>query len=67
MQSVDNIFRIVLDNVRVRKDRDPIILPAFRCFDAIHAEATGKASYTAKDGFERLSKVVRDEVSCDGQ
>lgn len=63
MQRVDNVLRVVLNNVGVSEDWNPIILAALGCFDAVHGEATGETSHAAKDGFEGLGKVMRDEVS----
>lgn len=40
VQCVDNILRIVLDNVWVCQDGDPVILTSLWCFDSIHAETT---------------------------
>ena len=41
VQRVDNVLRVVLDDVRVRKDRYPVARSTLRRLDAIHAEAAG--------------------------
>ena len=53
----------MLDDVGVGEDGDPVVLPAFGRFDAVHAEAAGEAGDTAEDGFEGFGEVVGDEVS----
>lgn len=52
MQCVDHIFGVVLDNVGVGKNRDPVVLAALGGFDAVHAETTRKTCDTTKDRFE---------------
>lgn len=62
VQCIDNVLRVVFDDVRVGKDRDPVVLAALGGLDTVHAETTGETGNTAKDGFESLSQVVGDEV-----
>lgn len=62
VQRVNHVLRVVLDDVRVGKDRNPVVLPAFGSLDAVHAETSWKTGNTTKDGFERFGQVVRDEV-----
>ena len=41
VQGVDDVLGVVLDDVRVGEDGYPVVLPAFRRFDTVHAEAAG--------------------------
>ena len=40
VRDIDNILKIVLHNVTIREDRNPITSIALWCFDTIHTEAT---------------------------
>ena len=63
VQRVDHVLRVVLHHVRVGEDGHPVVLPAFRRFDPVHAEAAGQTGDAAEDGFEGFGQVVRYEVS----
>ena len=41
VKGIDNVLRVVLHNVGIREDRNPITSITLWCLDTIHAEATG--------------------------
>jgi hypothetical protein len=63
VQGVDYVLRVVFHNVGISEDGDPVVLAAFGGFDSIHGETTWETGNTTKDGFERFSLVVGNEVS----
>jgi hypothetical protein len=52
VQSIDHIFRVMLNDVRIGEDGYPIVLSTLGSLDAIHAEASWKTGNSAKDGLE---------------
>lgn len=62
VQRVDDVLGVVLDDVRVGEDGDPVVLAALGRLDAVHTEAAGQTGDTTEDGFERLALVVGNEV-----
>jgi hypothetical protein len=62
VQGIDDILRVVLDDVRVSNDGDPVAGVTLWRLDSVHREATGKTGNTSEDGLERLGLVMRDVV-----
>ena len=62
MQGIDDVLRVVLHDVRIREDRDPVSAIAFGRLDTVHAETTGQTSDTSEHGLECLVQVVRDVI-----
>lgn len=62
MQRVNNVFRIVFNDIRVGKNRDPVVLATLGGLDAVHAETTGQTSHTTEDGLKSLCQVMGDKV-----
>ena len=62
MKSVDDVLRVVLDDVRVREDGYPVSRLALGRLDAVHAEATGQTSNATKHRLERFRQMMRDVV-----
>ena len=58
VKGFNDVFGVMLDDVRVSQNGDPIVLVALGCLDAVHAETTGKTCDTSEDGFERLGQVM---------
>lgn len=59
VERLDHVLRVVLDNVRVRQDGYPVILPTLGRLDTVHAEAAGQAGDVAKDRLKRLGQMMR--------
>lgn len=55
-------LRVFPHNLGLDEDRNPVGVRVFAGLDAVHGEATGETCDTAKHRFERLDKMVRDEV-----
>lgn len=62
VQRVDNILRIVLDNVGIGNDGHPVTVGTLWRLDSVGTKASGQTSDTAKAGFKGLCLVVRDVV-----
>jgi hypothetical protein len=62
VQRVDDVLRVVLDDVGIGEDGDPVAIAALRSLDAVHWETTGKTGDTAEHRLESLSEMVRDVV-----
>lgn len=62
MERIDDVLRVVLDDVGVGEDGDPVAVASFRRLDAVHREASGEAGDSAEDRLERLGEMMRDVV-----
>lgn len=62
MQRVDDVLGVVLDDIGVGQDRNPVVLSSLGRLDAVHAETAGQAGDTTKDRLEGLGQVMGDEV-----
>ena len=62
MQGVDNVLRVMFDNIRIGQDRHPVTCLAFGRLDSVHGETTRKTGDTAKHGLECLSQVMGNVV-----
>ena len=62
MECVDDIFGIVLDDIGVGKDGDPVSTFSLGRLDSVDRETSRKTSDTTEYGLERLGQVVRDVV-----
>ena len=41
VERINDVLRVVFDDVRVGKNGDPVATLRFRCLDAVHAETSG--------------------------
>lgn len=62
VQRVDNVFRVVFNDIRVGKNWDPVVLATLGGLDAVHAETTGQTGHTTEDRLKSLSQVMRNKV-----
>lgn len=62
VEGIDDVLRIVFDNIGVGEDRDPVSRLALGRFDAVDRETAGQTRNTTKHGLERLGKMMGDIV-----
>lgn len=62
MQSIDDILRVMLYNIGVGEDGDPVALATFGGLDAIHGETSGETGDSTEYRLECLGKMMRHVV-----
>ena len=62
VKRVDNVLSVVLADVRVGQDGNPVAGFALGSLDTVNRETTGKTSHTSEHGFEGFGQVMRDIV-----
>lgn len=58
VKGVDDVFRIVFDDIGIGEDGNPVTFSSLRGFDSVHGETTWETGDSSENGFESLGEMM---------
>jgi len=62
VQGIDDVLRVVLDDIGVGEERNPVARLSLGSLDSVHREASRKTGDSSEDGLEGFGLMMGDVV-----